>query len=261
MIDVANGRALFAERDSSRISAADFSRDGQWLGIGFRDGTVKVVPLAGGAAREWKVGERRVRWIEFLRDGHSVVAGSLGDPGQIWDFSGTPKVVATLNSDFSSPSALALSPDGSLLATAGGDSVIRIYDTATWKMLHENRSATKLEMFDLDFTPDGKEFLTGGADDHVIVIDSATGEETHKLGGRAGVIEDVSILGDGAHAAVEYEDVDDLQKPPDWVMWNLQTEKAETMRGMDKYTTHRIVNGKLWLATTNGTTLQIFEYN
>jgi hypothetical protein len=30
---------------------------------------------------------------------------------------------------------------------------------------------------------------------------------------------------------------------------------------MDKYSAHRIVNGKLWVASTNGTTLQIFEYN
>jgi len=30
---------------------------------------------------------------------------------------------------------------------------------------------------------------------------------------------------------------------------------------MDKYAAHRIVNGKLWVAATNGTSLQIFEYN
>ncbi|MGC1385646.1 MAG: WD40 repeat domain-containing protein [Candidatus Acidiferrales bacterium] len=261
VIDVATGRAVFAETDSPRLTAADFSRDGKWLGLGFWDGTLKVVPLSGGAAREWKAGDHRVHSIQFLLDGHSAFVDSLGEPAQIWDFGGTPKVVATLHSDFSGPSAVGLSPDGSLLATAGGDTVIRLYDTSTWKTLHENRSATKLEMFDLDFTPDGKAFLTGGADDHVIVIDAATGEETHKLGGRPGVIGDVSVLGDGTHAAVAYEDVDDLHKPPDWAMWNLQTQKAETMRGMDKYTAHRIVNGKLWLAATNGTTLQIFEYN
>jgi WD40 repeat protein len=128
-------------------------------------------------------------------------------------------------------------------------------------LLHENRNATKLEMFDLDFTPDGKSFLTGGADDHMLVIDSATGQETRKLGGRTGVIDDISVLGDGMHAAVEYVDVDDMKKPPEWAMWNLQTQKAQTMPGMDKYSAHRIVNGKLWVASTNGTTLQIFEYN
>ncbi len=261
VVDVASGRVLFAQNGGSRITTGDFSRDGNWFGFGFWDGTVQIVPLAGGDAHKWKVGEHRVSKFRFLRDGHSVLVATLGDRGQIWDFSGAPKVVATLQSDFSSPSAVALSPDGSLLATAGGDTVIRIYDTSTWKLLHENRNATKLEMFDLDFTPDGKSFLTGGADDHMLVIDSATGEEARKLGGRTGVIDDISVLGDGMHAAVEYVNVDDMKKPPEWAMWNLQTQKAQTMPGMDKYSAHRIVNGKLWVASTNGTTLQIFEYN
>jgi WD40 repeat protein len=261
VVDVASGRVLFSQNGDSRITTADFSRDGTLLGLGFWDGMVQVAPLAGGEPHKWKVGEHRVSKFHFLRDGHSVLTASLGDAGQIWDFSGTPKVVATLQSDFSSPSAAALSPDGSLLATAGGDTVIRIYDTSTWKLLRENRNATKLEMFDLDFTPDGKAFLTAGADDHLTVIDAATGNEVRKLGGRKGVIVDISVLGDGTHAAVEYDDVDDMLKPPVWVMWNLQTQKAEIMPEMDQYSAHRIVNGKLWLASADGTTLQIFEYN
>ena len=261
VVDVASGRVLFSQNGDSQITTADFSRDGTLFGLGFWDGTVQVVPLTGGEPHKWKAGGHRVSKVRFLRDGHSVLAASLGEAGQIWDFSGTPKVVASLQSDFSSPAAVALSPDGSLLATTGGDTVIRVYDTSTWKLLHENRKATTLEMFDIDFTPDGKAFVTGGADDHAMVIDAATGEVTHKLGGIPGVIADVSILGDGTHAAVEYEDVEDLSKPLAWAMWNLQTQKAETMPAMDKYATHRIVNGKLWLASTNGTSLQIFEFN
>jgi WD40 repeat protein len=261
IVDVASGRVLFSQNGSSRITVGDFSRDGHLFGLGFWDGTAQIVPLAGGDAHNWRAGDHRVSKIDFLRDGHSMLVATVGDAGQIWDFSGAPKVVATLESNFSSPSAVAVSPDGSRLATAGGDTVIRIYDTSTWKLLHENRNATKLEMFHLDFTPDGKAFLTGGADDSVLVIDPATGEVTRKLGGRPGVIGDVSILGDGTHAAVEYVDVDDMKKPPAWAMWNLQTQKAETMRDMDKYAAHRIVGGKLWLATADGTSLQIFEYN
>ncbi len=261
VVDVATGKVLFAQDGDSRIATADFSRDGNSFGIGFWDGTVQIVPLAGGEPRRWKAGENRVSKLDFLRNGHSVLVASQGEPGQIWDFSGTPKVVATLKSDFSSPTAVALSPDGSLLAAAGGDTVIRIYDTSTWKLLHENRDATKLEMFGLDFTPDGKAFLTGGADDHVVMIDATSGEEVRKFGGRPGVITGVSILGDGTHAAVEYVDVDNLLKPPAWAMWNLQTQKAETMPGMDKYAAHRIVNGKLWLGAVNGKTLEIYEYN
>jgi WD40 repeat protein len=261
VVDVASGTKVFAQSGDVRITASDFSRDGKWFALGFWDGTVKIVPLAGGAPQQWKAGDHRVHSVHFLAGGNTIYADGLGEPGKIWNFSGTPALVATLHSDFSGPVSAALSPDGKLLATADGDTAIRLYDTSTWKMLHENRGATKLEMFDMDFTPSSKTFLAGGADDSVLVIDAATGEVTGKLGGHPGVIGDVSVLGDGTHAMVEYIDVDDLNKPPVYAMWNLQTQKAETMPDMDKYSAHRIVNGKLWLASTNGTTLQIFEYH
>jgi WD40 repeat protein len=260
VVDIASGKELFAQPGDVRPSTAGFSSDGRWFGVGLWDGTVKIVPLAGGAAQEWKVSEHRVHMVEFLPDGHSVFVDALGDPAQIWDLSGTPKLVATLHSDFSGPSAMAISADGKLLATAGGDTAIRIYDTATWKMLHENRSASKLEMFGMDFTPDGKYLLAGGADDHVIVIDPATGEETHKLGGEPGVVDEISVLGDGKHAMVEYVDEDDINKPPVDALWNLQTQKAQTVPGLAKFTGQQMVNGKLWFTSANGTTLQIFQY-
>ena len=261
VVDIASGKELFAQASDIRISASDFSRDGKWFGVGFWDGTVKIVPLAGGAAQQWRVSEHRIHLIEFLRDGHSVFVDALGDPGQIWDLSGTAKPVATLHSDFSGPSAVAASAYGKLLATGGGDTVMRIYDTGTWKMLHENRNASKLEMFDMDFTPDGKYLLAGGADDHLLVIDAATGEETRKLGGPSGVIDDVSALGDNTHVLVEYVDADDVNKPPVHAIWNLDTQKAQAMPDLETVTGHRVVNGKMWFASTKGTALQIFEYN
>ena len=261
VVDVATGTKVFAQSGDVRITYVDFSRDGKWFALGFWDGTVRIVPLAGGEPRHWTAGEHRIHSIRFLADGESVYIDGLGDPGKIWNFSGTPKLVATLHSDFYGPVSAALSPDGKLFATADGDTAIRIYDTSNWKMLHENRNATKLEMFDIDFTPDGKAFLAGGADDHVLVVDSSTGEVTRRLGGQPGVIEDISVLRDGEHAVVEYVDVDDMKKPPVFAMWNLQTQKAEALPGMEKYTAHRMVNGKLWLASTNGTSLEIFEYN
>jgi WD40 repeat protein len=260
VVDIATGKELFAQPGDLRPSAAGFSFDGKWFGVGMWDGTVKIVPLAGGTAQQWKVSGHRIHMIEFLPDGHSVFVDALGDPAQIWDLSGAPKRVATLHSDFSGPSAMAISADGKLLATGGGDTVIRIYDTGTWKMLHENRSASKLEMFGMAFTPDGKYLLAGGADDYLLVIDPATGDETHKLGGQPGVIDGVSALNDNTHAMVAYVDVDDA-KPPVHAMWNLDTRKAEVVPGLEHATTQRVVNGKLWFASSKGTALQIFEYD
>ncbi len=58
------------------------------------------------------------------------------------------------------------------------------------------------------------------------VIDAATGEETRKLGGPSGVIDDVSALGDNTHVLVEYVDADDVNKPPVHAIWNLDTPES-----------------------------------
>ncbi len=77
-VDIASGKELFAQASDIRISASDFSRDGKWFGVGFWDGTVKMVRLAGGEpSKQWKVSEHRIHLIEFLRDGHSVFVDAL----------------------------------------------------------------------------------------------------------------------------------------------------------------------------------------
>ena len=95
VLEISTGREVFAQPADVRITARDFSRDGKWFALGFWDGTAKIVPLAGGAPVAWKAGEHRIHSIHFLAGGETIYTDGLGEPGQIWNFNGTPKLVAT----------------------------------------------------------------------------------------------------------------------------------------------------------------------
>ena len=259
-------RAFLQARRSASIDAARPSRPWHgdvgrrhWFAVGLSDGWAEIVPTsATGEPKRWKADSRRIDAIQFLADGDSIVVAGADKPGGIWDVTGTPKLRASLHSDFAGLTACAVSPDGKLLATADGDTVLRIYDTSTWKMVHEYRGF-KLETFAVPFTSDGKYLLAGGADDHISVLDLSLGREVHRLRGETGVVGDIVPMGDNRRAAALYFDGNGL-KPPHQVVWNLDTFKAEPLTAEHPLTGGGLVRGKLWIASANGRSLQVWEY-
>jgi WD40 repeat protein len=138
-----------------------YSPDGQWVAVGFNDGSVSVFSSqAKSPVKYWNADSHRIDLLYFFPDSKSLFVGPVDSSGTVWDITGAPTLAATLPVDFGGIDACAVTPDGKLLVAAGDDTIIRWYDTATWKKTRENRDFL-LETFVLAFTGDGKQLLAG----------------------------------------------------------------------------------------------------
>jgi WD40 repeat protein len=259
LVDTSSGKTEHTFSGESRITAYDYSRDGRWFAVGLWDGAVEVVSTSGAAeAKQWKSDTHRIHALKFLPDSSGIVVGPLDRPGQIWDLRGTPKQLATLHSDFAGLLACNFSPDGKLLVTADGDTVIRFYDAATWKTLHEYRGLT-LETFAVAFTTDGKRVLIGGPDDRITVLDSATGAELEKLPKEADVVGRILPFGNNGQARILYFDGDGKGPEHDSI-WDVKTAKSVPLTAERPLTGIGVVGDRLWLSSANGKVLDIWVY-
>ncbi len=259
LVNVSSGATQHTFDPEPGINQYKYSRDGRWFAVGLWDGTVEVVPTSGTAeTKRWQSDSRRIEVLEFFPDSSGIVVGPLDRPAQIWDLRGTPKQVAILHTDFGGLGACSFSPDGRLLLTADGDTVVRFYDTATWKMLHEYRGLT-LETFAAAFTTDGQRAVIGGPDDRITVLDSASGTELQKFSKDADVIQQLLPFGNDGETVILYTDGDG-RKPPHQSIWNVNTGKSVPLTAERALTGGGIVKGKLWVCSAKGKVLDIWVY-
>lgn len=259
LISVSAGTTQHTFGPEPRITAYNYSRDGRWFAAGFSDGSIETLRASGtGEVKHWQSDTRSIDTLEFLPDSNGIVVGASDRPGKIWDLRGTPKQIATLHSDFAGLLACSFSPDGKLLITADGDTVIRFYNTSTWQLLHEYRGLT-LETFAVAFTTDGKRAMIGGPDDRITLLDSATGAEVQKLPKDADVIRGIMPFGGDDQAVILYVDGDGV-KPPHQSIWNVTTAKSVPLAAERPVRGGGIVRGQLWVSSANGSILDIWVY-
>ncbi|MBN9524438.1 WD40 repeat domain-containing protein [bacterium] len=163
---------------SASLVSVAYSPTGDRLATGDDDGGVKVWDAATGKElRAAPVGTGAARAVAFAADGR-LAAGT--DGGQVALLGPADGKVVALAGHKDAVTAVAFSPDGTRLATAGADKAVLVWDVAAAKALH-TLARHDGAVTSVAFTPDGAHVVSA-ADDRVIrVWDAADGRLVRTL--------------------------------------------------------------------------------
>ena len=229
--------------DANGVNGAGLSPDGRRLAITRNDGTLTVFGPGKSARTSWKIHGRPGR-IQFLPHGLLLVGV------QLWDI-GTHKTVARLDTRFGPMTSADTSPDGRFLATGGGDTVVRVYDTRNWKEVLR-LTGLNLEALGIAYARDGSRIVTGGVGDRLDVIDAADGRLLRTIDtGHPGVA-GIQPSGMRDWMLVKYLDPRS-NKPESWLLVNIVDESMRKACGPVAHV--RTAKGVLWCYRVHDATL------
>jgi len=171
--------------DALHFTWFGFSPDSKYLVAGGRNGN-------GEAFAVWDVATRRQLYVES-NDPYAALFAAISPDSKTLATSGGSSIVfrdlATGDRTGETTKTtrpvvrIAFSPDGSLLASAGGDQndgVVTLWDVATRKVA-DRLAGDARDVRALAFTHDGKTLATGGADRSIRLWDVATRKQTQVL--------------------------------------------------------------------------------
>ena len=136
--------------------------------------------------------------LAFSGDGKWLVSGVYGRV-VIWDVN-TGKPVQRLTNVLGAVNDLKFSPDGKLLAVAGGQpsarGELRLFDTATWQLQATLGGHTDV-VYGVAFSPDGKKLASASFDKTVRLWDMTTHKATLTYGEHSDFVYGVAFSNDG----------------------------------------------------------------
>ncbi|WP_157474177.1 TIR domain-containing protein [Parafrankia sp. EUN1f] len=177
------------------VNAVAFSADGRLLAAGGGDGTVRLWSPATGTELPASLAHGEpVSTLAGAPAGQVIAVGGTGGAVRLWDpVARTNEVLAGHERGVT---AVAFSPDGKLLVTAGYDEKVRLRDLAA--------NVEKPALVGLDgwvnavaFSPDGKLLATAGYDGTVRLWNPATGERQPTSADHRDAVNAVAYATDG----------------------------------------------------------------
>jgi len=207
--DTASGQVLFRllpGKNGPQVptGVVTFSPDGKTLALGLSGKVQLLDARSGKRLSEIAVADGYVRHLAYTADGRTLVGNigcTIGGGVRVWD-AGTGKERAFIATE--KLSSLAVSPDGRVVAAAGGDGKIRLWELATQRELPFLPAGT--EVGSLVFGRDGRLLYAGGEDGTLQIWDWAAVSSQEKRRPFKAAVQTLALSGDGATLASAGDD-------------------------------------------------------
>jgi len=153
------------ESDRKQHNGARYSPCGKFLVAGGYQGNVLRWDVTGEAPKSLEPLTGHNGWVQayaFAPSGKWLFTGDSWGRLQAWDYTAEkPKAAWNIAEAHAGwLRSIAVSGDGKVLATCGRDQVVRLWDAATGKKLHELTGHNE-DVFVVRFHPDGKSLVSG----------------------------------------------------------------------------------------------------
>ncbi|MCH4905098.1 hypothetical protein GSN00_12085 [Cylindrospermopsis raciborskii CHAB3438] len=207
------------------ITSVCFSPDGQSIGTGSWDKTVRLWNLRGENIQQFRGHEGGITSVCFSPDGQSIGTGSEDGRARLWNLQG--KNIQQFRGHEGGVTSICFSPDGQSIGTGSEDGTARL-----WNLQGEN-----IQQFhghedwvtSVSFIPDGQILATTSVD-KTVRLWNLQGETIQQFHGHENWVTSVSFSPDGKTLATT--SVDKTAR-----LWGLHRQKIQEIRGHEDWVT------------------------